>query len=192
MTHAQPSTQHSYNLQRRLGLLLICFVLGTGVWQVALRAFIPSDGLVMVRHLSRITTQQPRGVVEEAPPDDQPGILQGDQVVEMDGRPFEEWIKPAYTQFWQLNQRVPYTVLRNGQRVQTQVTMRIYMHNALTDHFAQTLPTLILSLVSLGIALFVFFKRPNEFGAWGFLIFGLGISGYHMQEWFGPRICFCQ
>ncbi len=128
---------------------------GAFVW---VRLTSPSDG-------ARLVAWRADGIVV-TPLEVRPGGLrEGDVVVAVAGRSMESWaqallVPEAQPLRWQVGESVTYTVMRDGHLVDLSVRLERYPSVHLMPEGWEG--AFIFALVSLAIAIFVFFKRPRE------------------------------
>lgn len=141
--------------------LLVLMVGGALVW---LRMTLPSDG---ARMKIEEWPWRANGFVV-APIDPRPGGLRpGDLVVAVAGQSLETWaqallVPSAPHPRWRIGQTVGYTVVRDGRTVDVPITLRRYPLGAL---LAQLWGPIIVLLVFLLVATFIFINRPTDPGA---------------------------
>jgi signal transduction histidine kinase len=125
-----------------------------------LRLTTPFDGARLQPGQEAVTSH---GLIV-TPVEDRPAALQaGDVVVAVAGRSMVSWAEALFSgevagPRWQLGHTVPYTVLRDGQRVDVDVGLRSY---PLLTVARQNWGTILFALVTLFVAAFVFARRPR-------------------------------
>jgi len=86
-----------------------------------------------------------------------PGLEDGDVVTAVGGRSLEAWVLMPGGR-WQLGDTVPFSVIRNGERAEIDVTLASYPLGAVLQ---REWGTVIFRALTLLIALYVFLRRPH-------------------------------
>lgn len=117
------------------------------------------------------------------------GLRTGDRVIAIAGESLTVWadqvLNPAAPRpRWQVGDIVPYTVLRDGQRIELRVQLIPYPLPAV---LARSWSTLLFILVTALVFTIVFMLRPRERAAWA--LFLLAWSSVHIYTWsFGLQV----
>ncbi len=104
------------------------------------------------------------GILATPLEDSADGLHQNDLIVAVDGTRIETWVEGLATPGfprpqWKLDQIVPYTVIRNGSRLDVPIRLRPYPLGAILA----TTGTLPITLaIFLSIATYIFLRRPQE------------------------------
>ena len=159
-----------------LGASLIAFV-GLFAWT---QLTAPSDGVHFVVEFSAL---RPEGVVVDVRDDHVGGVESDDMVVAVEGRPLDSWMSDfsgpwAERRRWEIGQTLTYTVERDGETSDVNVTLQGY---PLGSFLAANWGAVLGGAVLVAVGTFVFARRPDDPAARA--VFLLGASGVASSIW---------